>query len=687
MAAPALACAQQLPIKTYTIADGLVNNRISRIVRDSRGYLWFCTENGLSRFDGHSFTNYTTAQGLPDNEVDDILETRSGVYWIATGKGLCRYNPKGLPRPQQPGLPPANPMFVVYLPDGDRMGSAIKSLYEDRAGTLWVGTWRGLYRLEQVGDQAQFRHIELGMPTSEPQNQVVRNILEDRQGALWLTSDSGLYRRSPDGTVERFTRKHGLASERLLGLLEDRQGRLWVGDRNGGLCLLVATPHASRPVVDRLYTSKDGLGCIRVGALYESADGRFWIGTDCGLAELLGDADKARRNISMALSSKELTDPQVWSLAEDGHGNLWVGTATGAVKVIRGGFTTYTEADGLGSRYVCSVMETAAGELYVLTKGPQQTFLNRFDGKRFFAHKLNLPNQGHPVDCGHCLQDSEGRWWMTTAGELLRFPKTVQVDEWARLRPQAFDPGAGARGDVFGIYEDRRGDLWISTRGRLRLLRWDRRAAAVHSYLEAEGLPPAGTVANLFAEDQDGNLWIGFGEAGLVRYANARFERFTAADWLPAGPVRSLFVDSKGRLWIACGRGGLARIDDPAASRPRVTTYTMAEGLSSNRVRSIVEDDWGRLYIGTDQSLDRLDPATGRIKHFTTTDGLANNHVTFSFRDSHGALWFGADTGLSRHVPESDASSAAPRCADQSAPGLRQSLSGLGSGRSAAARA
>ena len=105
MAAPALACAQQLPIKTYTIADGLVNNRISRIVRDSRGYLWFCTENGLSRFDGHSFTNYTTAQGLPDNEVDDILETRSGAYWIATGKGLCRYNPKGLPRPQQPGLP------------------------------------------------------------------------------------------------------------------------------------------------------------------------------------------------------------------------------------------------------------------------------------------------------------------------------------------------------------------------------------------------------------------------------------------------------------------------------------------------------------------------------------------------------------------------------------------------------
>src|SRR5262249_16668059 len=239
--------AQQLPLKIYTTADGLASNRISRIVRDSRGYLWFCTENGLSRFDGSRFTNYTAEQGLPDDEVNDLLETRGGAYWIATGNGLCLFNPKGLPLPNEQASLRSNPMFVVYHPGGNRMASDIKSLYEDQSGAIWVGAWRGLYRLEQAGGKVKFHFIELGMPAGDPQSHVVRNILEDRRGALWLTTDSGLYRRLSDGTVDRFTRNHGFSSERLLGLIEDRQGRLWVGDRYGGALPLVAHTPARRP--------------------------------------------------------------------------------------------------------------------------------------------------------------------------------------------------------------------------------------------------------------------------------------------------------------------------------------------------------------------------------------------------------------------------------------------------------
>src|SRR5438132_6234275 len=89
--------AQQLPIKTYTTADGLAQNAVNRIVRDSRGFLWFCTEEGLSRYDGYTFTNYGVEQGLPNRRVKDLLETREGEYWVATGGGLCRFNPKGRP--------------------------------------------------------------------------------------------------------------------------------------------------------------------------------------------------------------------------------------------------------------------------------------------------------------------------------------------------------------------------------------------------------------------------------------------------------------------------------------------------------------------------------------------------------------------------------------------------------------
>jgi ligand-binding sensor domain-containing protein len=96
LAMSALGRAERLPIKVYTTADGLAQNAVNRIVRDSRGFLWFCTDEGLSRFDGYTFTNYTTADGLPHPVVASFLETRSGVYWVGTYSGLCRFNPSRL---------------------------------------------------------------------------------------------------------------------------------------------------------------------------------------------------------------------------------------------------------------------------------------------------------------------------------------------------------------------------------------------------------------------------------------------------------------------------------------------------------------------------------------------------------------------------------------------------------------
>ena len=82
---PSLVQAERLPIKTYTTADGLAHNVVNRIVRDSHGFLWFCTNEGLSRFDGYSFRNFGTQQGLPHGVVNDLLETRAAsIGWQRT---------------------------------------------------------------------------------------------------------------------------------------------------------------------------------------------------------------------------------------------------------------------------------------------------------------------------------------------------------------------------------------------------------------------------------------------------------------------------------------------------------------------------------------------------------------------------------------------------------------------------
>src|ERR1041385_3674817 len=89
------ACAEQLPVRVYTTADGLIRDDISAIRRDSRGYLWFGTGEGISIFDGNQFTNFSLADGIP-GPVHDVLETQEGEYWLATANGLCRFDLKPL---------------------------------------------------------------------------------------------------------------------------------------------------------------------------------------------------------------------------------------------------------------------------------------------------------------------------------------------------------------------------------------------------------------------------------------------------------------------------------------------------------------------------------------------------------------------------------------------------------------
>src|ERR1051326_4948127 len=75
---------ERLPIKSFNSADGLAHDHIGQIYRDSSGYLWISTDEGLSKFDGYEFRNFTTADGLPHPHVDGVLEVPGQGYWVAT---------------------------------------------------------------------------------------------------------------------------------------------------------------------------------------------------------------------------------------------------------------------------------------------------------------------------------------------------------------------------------------------------------------------------------------------------------------------------------------------------------------------------------------------------------------------------------------------------------------------------
>src|SRR6267378_7309813 len=189
---PSVTQAARLPLKAYTTADGLAHNQINKIVRDSRGFLWFCTAEGLSRFDGYTFTNYGTDQGLPHANVTDLLETRGGEYWVGTYGGLVRFNPRGAPvsRVIYAGeVSEIAPMFTVIVPeDQDRRARAITVLLEDRNGTIWCGTLNGLAKLDKITDHLTLRSFDIGIPNDYPGQRIISDLLEDRHGSLWMAA-------------------------------------------------------------------------------------------------------------------------------------------------------------------------------------------------------------------------------------------------------------------------------------------------------------------------------------------------------------------------------------------------------------------------------------------------------------------------------------------------------------------
>ena len=115
------AAAERLPLRTYTTEDGLAHARVRRIVSDPRGFLWFCTIDGLSRFDGEAFVTYRTGDGLPDPWITDLLPARDGTYWVATNDGVARFDAAG--RLPDDGRGPGGQRLCTVLPAGSVRGA------------------------------------------------------------------------------------------------------------------------------------------------------------------------------------------------------------------------------------------------------------------------------------------------------------------------------------------------------------------------------------------------------------------------------------------------------------------------------------------------------------------------------------------------------------------------------------
>ena len=642
---------EQLPVRTYTTADGLAGNTIDRIVRDSRGYLWFCTREGISRFDGYRFLNFGAERGLPALDAD-LVETPSGDYFVATGDGIARFRPSD----------PVPHFTLIRLAEAQSRRFGV--LAADPAGGLWAGSVAGLYHLDPprppVSHEWNLRAVDIGLPKQTLEDRLVKALLVDRAGTLWVGTQTGLYRRLPGGQASGTST--GPPIPNVMALAQDREGRLWAGWRQG-VCRILPDRDPAGKRLEDICEAVPALAGEPAYFLHQAPDGRLWVGSSGLLQSWLPGTGAAAR--FTALNGLPGGGTGMIAAAEDSSGNLWV-SGFGAIRIARTGLHTYLPQDGLDSAFIASLFEDRAGELCVVSEGPHGRMVNRFDGSRFQAVRPATPS---PVRWGWAtgqiaLQARNGEWWIPTASGAFRFPPLADFLQLGRTPPAAaYESG----NSVFAVFEDSRGGVWLSSQilsapdGPTRsnaLARWDPASGELRHFSDADGVPSK-DLATAFAEDGSGAVWIALSSGSLLRYAAGRFRLLPPplgrTTWIDA-----LYLDRAGRVWIATRYG--ATVIDPAAGSPPVT-YTTADGLSTNAVECIVEDLYGHIYLASGHGVDRISFAPGaplRIRRYTTADGLARGEMRAAFRDHTGALWFGTREGLSRLEPEAEEPAVTP---------------------------
>ena len=302
-------------IRSYLLEEAGSYPDFIAFCRDREGSFWLGSRNlGLAHLRQGHFTKYTTTDGLSNNYVASVREDpASGTMWIGTLGGLNAIHDG---RMRFIGLEHGLPTRVV------------SSIIKDRNGYLWVGTSVGLFRSARSVDcgRCEPTFVEITDPAVAKRD--IRILYEDRSGTIWMgTNLEGLVQYR-NGAYATYTTEQGLLGNAIRALQEDEDGTLWIGSR-GGLNRMIDS-------VLSVYTPPSGTVIKHVQALFSNPDG-LWIATRYGLIRL-------KNGRPTTITAKDgLLCSFVYGIAEDQLGAFWMTCAKGVFQVKKQDLVAFAE--------------------------------------------------------------------------------------------------------------------------------------------------------------------------------------------------------------------------------------------------------------------------------------------------------------------------------------------------------
>jgi diguanylate cyclase (GGDEF)-like protein len=654
----------QIAFEHLTTADGLPQGTVYVTLQDSQGFVWFGTEDGLVRYDGHRLVRYgyrrATSDGLSGNFIQAIAEDAHHDLWIAIADGgLARWNRN-------------TDRFTVFRHDPAQSGSLVSdvavTLLIDDSGRVWVGTRdSGIDILDPVTGHFEHLQHEPGRAESLRDNRIT-TLTRASSGAIWIGTDAG-----PDVFLPK-TRtlthappaRSGAAEspqQRVLALYADRGGIIWQGAADGGL---VRRDASGRITASFRHDPRvpSTIANDNVRAILQDTDGHLWVGTEAGLDVLDQATGQFTHYQHEDSDTSSLTDSYIMSLYQDATGLLWVGTRVGGVNRWNPRSWNFggRRPEWLSGRLVTAFADAGEDSLWVASLGGGLTRLDPLTGRHEDVDQmLGRHNALGDPRVMSLERDPSGTLWIGTMTAGLR-----SLSRDARLTVYPVAPGT-ERGlsapGIMSLYAARDGRIWVGTHGGGVNIVDPKTATVVQLPFEALE-PSAVSSRNVsgFAEEPSGNMWLATDGGGLDLANSAgqilRIFRHTDQDAasLPSNSVYGVSIDARGRVWVATDRGlarALGSSDHPDGIH--FETLGRSEGLASDTVYGILFDAAGRLWMSGNSGLTRYDPEAGTFRTFHIQHGLQGEEFDFGayHRLHDGRLAFGGPGGFNVFNPES----------------------------------
>ena len=616
--------------KLFGTDQQLSSSFTNQVYLDRDGFIWAVTRNGVQRYDGYQFYLFKKeledAPGMATNYVNCMVQDKNGLFYLGMYGALQTFDGsefKDVEVKDQDGfVVPCYMTCFLQRKNGDLV-----------AGTSGHGLLKIVDRGHAVQQNGPLRDIH-----------TVNSLCEDKKGHLWIaTRYYGLYEYDGKNALKYFTSDELRYTVRQLCL--DLEGNLYVGTSNNGVYV--------RPASGGDFKHLDVTTGKQVSSLYCCRDGRLMIGYDGqGLAVYWPKTGEIENNPYYS-REVDLSKSKVYSIVEDGIGNIWLGLLQKGIymqPVETSGFEYMGYKSGgrnvIGQACVVSSIIDSKARCWVGTDkdGLYCLDVNHQPIKHF---KDQLPSTIMSI-----AEDASGRIWVGSYGEGLGY-----ID--AGL--QGYHPFSQyTKSSAFSI-KTTDNDIWVATMGQ-GLLRINAATSEVKAYkMKAKattdrkidclandflsGLSVSSDKKRIYAAttmgvcclDIEKDSWVNVFGKNCINYGT---------------PTR-VAKEFDGKLWIGTN-DGLFCYD---IQKKTMQNYTTEKGLADNGVVSFEQDKEGKLWLGTDHGLSCLNPKTGEIQSFFVDNGLQSNEFSdgASFMVDNGntaVLLFGGVGGITWFHPE-----------------------------------